>query len=408
MSYVELKEKNRQANLQLEENPRLLGSRPRQSWPVPVIFTSSAIAALLFFAGIDLCLRFCFHPDVYQLPNHTFIWWTVSDYRKLRQPPETLIFGSSLMIAAVDQGDATYIDNSIDSAIHHHSLCLTDNLNQKIGGHHTNFSFAVGGQMASDVYAISQTLINATNHPKLIIWGIAPRDFLDSAFREPIASDTAQYMNKIGQRKTIAPQHTSLPFYIEEGLLHICQLFANKENFIASKNEMLREFIKQISTKLTLNRNKNVSVESQVVSTENLDIGERIVWPCKASSAQLVDNTKEYRMRYNPFNSRSFYQQLQFCEKFLDQADKLGIKVLFVNMPITSRNMSLLPPGVYNLYLNKVRQIAQNHGEHFYDLNGDSHFSERDFTDTVHLNGIGGRKFVELLSSHIQSDHILQ
>ncbi len=51
--------------------------------------------------------------------------------------------------------------------------------------------------MASDVYAIAANFVTPQVKPRLIIWGIAPRDLLDAAFPGAVTSDTAQYMNKI-------------------------------------------------------------------------------------------------------------------------------------------------------------------------------------------------------------------
>ncbi len=408
MAQVELKEKNRQAYQKLGENLTPQVKKIPIAWHLPLIFSSSAIVALLFFAAIDLCLRFSFHPDLYQLPDHNFIWWSVSEYRKLKQAPETLIFGSSLMVAVTDYGDATYLNSPIDSATHHQSMCLANNLYKQTGDRHSNFSFAVGGQMASDVYAIERTLIQSANCPRLIIWGIAPRDFVDTAFREPLASSTAQYMNRISQKSTIVAQHTSLPYYIEKALGRISKVFASKQDFVCIENAVMQSLVKELINNITCRSTKNITAHYGPTAEENLEIGDRIVQPCQAPPDHLIDNTKEYKARYNPFRPEAFNLQLKYCERFLNDAKTLGVKVLFVNMPITSGNMKLMPPGLYNLYLSKIRQIAQSHAAKFYDFNTGKLFSEKDFSDSVHLNGIGGKTFVELLSSRIKSDHILQ
>jgi hypothetical protein len=405
MSHAKLKERN-QATYP-GESQRLTTVNPR-GWRLPVLFSSSALFAFLLFAAVDLCLRFSFHPDVYQLPIHNFIWWSVSDYRKLNQTPETLIFGSSLMLAVTDYGDATYLNRTIDSATHHQSICLANSLDKLTGGQHSNFSFAVGGQMASDVYAIARTLINPMCPPKLIIWGIAPRDFVDTAFREPIVSSTAQYMNKISGNNIIAEQHTSLPYYIEQTLRQISKLFSSKEDFISPQMTAARTLVNDLTKGLDIPSDKNTPRHYGAAAEENLEIGDRLVPPCKAAPERLVDNTTEYRARYNPFKPQSFALQLKYCDNFLSYADKLRIKVLFVNMPITSTNMALMPEGVYKLYLNNIKQLAQNHAATFYDFNKESLFSEKDFVDSVHLNGIGGKHFVEILAHRIASDHILK
>lgn len=411
MSYVELKEKHLAGSQKLSENLSSSSINNQRAWHLPIFFKSAALTALLFFLVIDLCVRVTFHPDVYQLPNHSFIWWSVADYRRLKHIPETLIFGSSLMLAVVNDGDATYLNRAIDSNLHHQSFCLKDYCESKVAGTHSNFSFAVGGQMASDVYAIAKTLIHSTNSPKLIIWGIAPRDFVDAAFREPISSDTAKYMNKISQTSTIPSEHTSLPFYIEKGLVQISNIFARKEDFVSIANEATGTLLRQLSKTTNIPQVKSLKVADRSApprNSENRDGKDLITSACTNGSEHLLDNAQEYRTRYIPFRPKSFNRQLQYYEKFLDYVDALKVKVLLVNMPLTSSNISLMPPGIYSLYLNRIKRIARNHSAQFYDFNDGNLFSEKDFLDPVHLNGKGGEKFVQILSSRIKVDHSLQ
>ena len=113
----------------------------------------------------------------------------------------------------------------------------------------------------------------------------------------------------------------------------------------------------------------------------------------------MTDNTKEYLTRYNPFKPKTFVAQRNYLEKFLEQQNNLGVKVLLVNMPLTGVNMSLLPGPTYETYLYTLKALAKKYNADVLDLNGDPRFNQSDFFDTAHLNGRGGQKFIEVLSS---------
>lgn len=204
------------------------------------LLTSRFIAALAFFFVVDLAVRFQIHPDPYSLPQRSFIWWAVHDYKQLKQVPDIVLFGSSLMLATVNEGDAAHYNKLIDSATHHRSLYLEELLKDKQDKPVSTFSFAIGGQMASDAYAIAANFITPKFKPQLIIWGIAPRDLLDSAFPGAITSDTAQYMNKIAGVDLIVNEHRTFNSIVDQCLRRISSMYRNHLGFISDLKQSLR------------------------------------------------------------------------------------------------------------------------------------------------------------------------
>src|SRR5258708_3142279 len=57
------------------------------------ILKSNFILALALFFAIDLFARIAFHPDRFNLPEHSQIWWTVNGFKNLDRLPDILIFG---------------------------------------------------------------------------------------------------------------------------------------------------------------------------------------------------------------------------------------------------------------------------------------------------------------------------
>jgi len=372
-------------------------------------FSSRVIAAVALFFVLDLFIRLQIHPDKFSLPERSFIWWAVQDYRHLKQMPNIVLFGSSLMLAAVNEGDAAYYGKLIDAAKHHRSYYLEKLLQSQWDRPASTFSFAIGGQMASDVYAIASNFITPSFKPKLIIWGIAPRDLLDSAFPGAYTSDTARYMNKIAGSDLIANEHLTFNSVVDQCLRHLSYIYRERLDFISDSKQALRNLEDRHVIPLFAELGANIPGRATMVrqlmnprdgSMGDIEVGEWMISSSGKPSTELKDNTHEYQLRYNPFKVKTFNSQAGYFEKFLQQQQELGVKVVLVNMPLTKQNMKLLPPSSYDKYVSTVSRLATQYGASIIDLNHDPNFKTSDFFDTAHLNGFGSEKLFKVISKH--------
>lgn len=344
-----------------------------------------------------------FRPDRFDLPEHNEIWWSMHCFRQLERPPDLLIFGSSLMLAVTNNGDATYLKQPLDGALHHQSFCLEENLSRHLKKPIRSYSFAVGGQMASDAYAIERTMIDKANRPQLVVWGIAPRDLVDAAFDGAASSDTARYMNKIAGAQIIPPGHRSLPAYIDKAISRLSYLYQMRTDFVCVKQNFLRELrkgLEKIAKPASLPFFQK-ALDQGGEPPQEIEIGDRIIGVCTHYPETIKDNTREYRKRYNPFKLKTLIEQASYLERFLSLNRELGSRVVLVNMPLTAQNQQLMPIGLYDSYLSELRLLASKYGAEVLDLNSPSIFSSKEFFDTAHLNGLGGEKLARLLSSHL-------
>ena len=338
----------------------------------------------------------------------------MKDYRHSVQPPDILLFGSSLMLAAVNEGDATHYKKLVDTATHHYSSYLADLLKNRYGYPISNYCFAIGGQMASDVYAIAANFVSEKYKPRLIVWGIAPRDLIDAAFPGAITSDTARYMNKIAGKDIVGEEHKTFNSLIDQSLRRGIFIYRVRDNFLSILKQTVR--ILQVQQAMWITSLERGNLEKIVPppgrqkmlrelmnprdgTMGDIEVGEWLIGANAEPSKTLKDNTGEYLVRYNPFKPKTFAAQRGYLEKFLQQQKQVGVKVLLVNMPLTGVNMSLLPATTYDTYLYTVRSLAKKYNADILDLNGDSRFNQSDFFDTAHLNGLGSQKFIEVLST---------
>ena len=133
-------------------------------------------------------------------------------------------------------------------------------------------------------------------------------------------------------------------------------------------------------------------------------------WICRPFSQKIqthLDNTIEYKQRYNPFHEDLYQNQLAYGVKLLKMARDQNTKVVMINMPLRKSNLSLMPAGIYDRYLRDIEKAAEENGALFINMNNDKIFAPADFWDPVHLNGLGSIKFINLLCKELQQAKLL-
>ena len=108
-----------------------------------------------------------------------------------------MLLGSSLIIALQNDGDATYYNKSLDAVKHYKSDYIEERVHTLSGKIIHTASFAIGGQTASDAYAIFASMLNQQSAPKMLIWGVAPRDFVDRTYPHPEDTETVRYLTQV-------------------------------------------------------------------------------------------------------------------------------------------------------------------------------------------------------------------
>lgn len=416
------------------------------------VMLSYVLLAILLFIGLDLVNRYALPADKYASANKSFIWWAVDDYRKLPRRPDIVVFGSSLMLAALNDGDATAAGAGFDALTHHRCLYWESLLGKTAHRPVETASFAIGGQMASDVCAIVSTLFDSANTaPHFILWGIAPRDFVDSTFGVPQQTEVVRYMDRLaGDRDVLSNRQVSNNFYPQSSFPG--QMNADKRSVLGNSMERSvfpawtifnkRSFTwnnieQSIGLLSSFYARRHQYIDAQInccklllssltaydpqqahaphwlfryanyMLPEDNSLSEWHVAPFDPVQAKPVDNSKEYQTRYNPFKPATFKSQLEYLRLTLQTARAAQSRVLLVNMPLQSANLRLLPPHVYDSYLQEIQKIARQENAVFLDFNQAGLFSMHDFADTVHLNGLGGMKFFNLIDQRVDTAQLL-
>lgn len=336
---------------------------------------------------------------------HTWIWWATTEYLATQPPPDVVLMGSSLIMHSVSRCEADYVGRDIDYVTHHKSTYLRNSLMNKLPGYNGEcFNFALPGGMLSDDFIIGRAMFNQQRKPKVLVLGLSLRDFMDTCVHCAGSTPAFRYLKRYCPIDDIVTLAWPEPWRQVE-------YYMGKGFYLYGKSLDLQviaaESAKKLSSQL-LPAPANAAV-CQTDYTQNLPVNlrsevEKGMFIVQSKPKyDFEDNRPIFRKRYRNRNEKLFAVQKEFLEKLLQQCNDLGIKVVIANMPLTPDHHEILPPGQYPDYLAMLEQEAHKYGCTYIDLNTDPQFTRRDYYDTCHMNGTGGKKFLDTLIAKIQA-----
>lgn len=382
---------------------------------VKKLLSSYVICAALLFVGLEAVgsALNTYAPQTlalspYKSANRSWVWWNVRDFGRLTAAPDIVLLGSSLMMAPLHGGDAVHLNSAQNVPLHHKSQLLEDLLQEKFNRNYHTFAFALGGEMVSDAWAISDTLLKGERKPKVIIYGVAPRDFMDSALPSAASTEVYKYMSRIGDLSAVDKDaYSSFWQQGENALSKISFTYKHRPDFLYIQHRWAKELFRKLLGYKELELvNSPYHVRKQAFSElpEDNGPGSLFVDPPGPAQEPYEANLDEYRFRYRKVNLKQFNTQLTFLERLLVLSEKENIRIVLVNMPLTEDNMGLMPPGFYQNYLDKVTALTTSHKALLLNLNDPKIFPQKYFTDSVHLNTRGGEHFFQVLADRLKAD----
>lgn len=382
----------------------LTPKRGKQNW-----LSSYVLLAGLAVGVANLAAFAAFKADPVDSPNRCWAYWTAKDWQALQKSerkPDAVFFGSSLMVAVVNDGDSSFLQKPLDAVKNHRSAYFESYAGKLLGKQITTHSFAIGGQMASDACALFRALPAKGDSRPILIWGVAPRDLVDSSFSDPATTETVRYLDKVSYPKDALPESKRIWKQLERQIERGIYLYGRRADFQCVERKLSEALIGSLtSTKFdTIQTPQPLLKIAMAEQPEENFPGQWIVTPYSQKAARHAlwnDNSKEYVMRYQPFKPKVFNNQTQYMEKLLQQAHQMGFAVILVNMPLLKENTDLLPSGIYDKYLNAISELAKKNGASFVDCNRAGLFSRADFCDPVHLHGLGAQKFLRIVAAQV-------
>jgi len=374
-------------------------------------FQSVFVIAAALYAALSLYLAFNapFDFDQYNTKCRGWAWWTINDLRSHpAQAHNVALLGSSLMISAASGCDANFLKKSVDLTEHHKAAYLDDMLTTRFGGKFNTFNLATPGQMPSDAFMMLKTMVNTADRPEIVIYGVAPRDFIDSTLSSPVDTEPFHYLKRIVNLDDVSEALfrnpiSKLDFWLGKTAYfykYSLDFEMALSDFCTSKMERLippdknHPFTYWDRVKL-LPQYLPGEIKPGAVMTDPIDR--------QFAKSHFTDNTADYVDRYHRPDKAIYSTQFYFLRKLTDYCQREKIELILVNMPITRQNVSILKPMWYLYYIQALREFSFYHNVPAFDLCEFDRYEHADYHDPVHLNAFGARKFFDRLVAFMAS-----
>lgn len=374
---------------------------------------STFLAALLLFVAINVVILVCSGemPLSARLPSS--LSKLNERYSSQVEAPAVTLLGSSLMRApfhACDEelyGRIDYVNFSEARTLSKQLSCMD--------GQITVFNLARDGAMVTDSLLLEEKLLRGKLIPKLIVYGIAPRDFVDCMLENERATESFSYLFDFWDAIKYGDIYSSN--WLERFELVLTQSFP----LFSSRNALQDAFMSLLKLDPVGDRVRAAqsAVGEEQRNTERvLKITRALRGDCRGEALLLSQQTKngaiinnavgettdwmaslwQYSLRYLVIDQKRFERELNAFGHILEIAKERNIRVLVLNMPLSPANLALLPEGFYKSYLIRTQAICKQQSADYFDLQVDRQFTRSCYRDVAHLNAKGGRLLIERIS----------
>jgi hypothetical protein len=377
----------------------------------PVAF----IAALLLFTAVNVVL-YIFHnhyqPTIEQAclnssPNaasHTkeWTWWLARKWLEQKTPPDVVLFGSSQMGSAICAADAQHELKVVDALLHRRVTSLESNLASRLGRPVSVFTLATPGAMCSDAYMASKALFTNDFHPKVVILGVAPRDFIDASLPYAASTEPFRFYSRFvspGTKLTLDAYHSPLAW-----LQYAVDALPFKKLGMFVQGALAEGPAEKLDDGGT-----DTASGTPLAAVLGAGPAERGKWlvPANIPDDLWTDNTKEYKHRFANPGTPVYDAEKQFFNAFLSNMQARGITVVVVGMPSLPMNRQLLSNKFWAQFRSTLSKSCSLHNAQFLDLTDSPLFVKADYLDTVHLNAKGGAKLFNTLGAYAAADPLV-
>jgi hypothetical protein len=373
---------------------------PRSKGPV-----SAAIVAMVILFVVNLWLT---GQDGLSRENrldpHASDALAVTSFmRRQTTQPDIGLLGSSLVAVSSVQAAAIAEKKPVDRLTHRNSEYFDQALHSSLGKNANTACLALGGAMASDAYLLAKHVLNSSNPPRAIIYGISVRDFQDNLM---FGVETSEAFKLFYQPEDL-PDVWRLPHVTPDTKLALtfasfCPLWDDR---VALSSGVVKTALKPVSE---LFRSTTPAVPSALPPSPAMKIDGPLA-PGESVGHPDAEHMKEaYLNRYNPLAPSQIRTQFAYFSKLLELCHKRHVPVLVVNMPISAVNVSIMPPQLYQYYMTESQKLCQENAAEYRDFNKAPLNDDANFLETVHLNPHGSTLFFDALAKTVGSSAVAQ
>lgn len=326
------------------------------------------------------------------VPNeHRVLVNKISRFFDSGENPDIIVLGSSIMLIPAARCDDR-MDGQSDCYAewyyyqhfpdYDQSKYLERQLSEKLAQPFKLKNLAIASSIMSDHCGVLEEVVARDRHPKLVICGLAPRDFLDNTFQNWQQTPTRMYLN---ETRAIAglPSEFSVPALVD--------WYKCSERHFKKVFARIRTACSNIACNLTSHPVKLAYVRDEI----------------KQVKPNFQKDVRKYNDLYNPPNFPMLAIQAEHLTKMLTLARANNIQVVLVNMPLARENIACLNKDAYRTYLETLHKTARDHDVVLLDLASLPEYSREDFEDSCHLDAEGGFKLYRQIVSGITTNSAL-
>jgi hypothetical protein len=223
---------------------------------------------------------------------------------------------------------------------------LKSQLNQKL----RTFIFAASGSVASDQCMILATLRKMHCLPKIVIYGVTPRDFINNGIFCPASTPVFQYLDQrfeVGNLYQDVYENKNNPLYtvLKNCLYFFRENIRLKNTFVVWWQKLLLPF----DTARVVTSDWRDSIKTVLPSDEQFQdepapqiLGKRMLDQyVKDKKPYLVSDLNSNSLAYRPFSEFIYKQQLSYFSRLISLCKSEDIQLIIVNMPTTQEHIEL-------------------------------------------------------------------
>jgi hypothetical protein len=263
---------------------------------------------------------------------------------------------------------------------------------------------------------IAQKMMSNQKKPKLLIYGIAPRDLLDNNVKSPVTTDIFRYLSTLGSVIALPGEaFTSVDDKVNCVLKEISFLVDRKNVFSKYTDDRGKVLISHLvlarsNTKpAPLSDQQKIAQAHDVLTAPEKPGGQptapkqftpeelAAVKPTdpvakKVAAYELLQQVSKgvTIFRYNPYCAERYERQLVFLDRLLSHLEDIGVQVVVVKMPLKQEHVAIMPKQLLESYTRDVERLTTKYGAALLDFNS-SEFKDSDYGDVAHLNPNGAK-----------------
>jgi hypothetical protein len=311
------------------------------------------------------------------------------------------------------QNEADFSNTNLDIVVNRRTRYLESSLSQRLPPQLKTapvcFNFALPGAFVSDDYMILRTMLSGPHRPKVVVFGLSPRDFIENGLRGAAFSPHFRYLKRF----------TPIDDIVDVSMPHIWQragYFADNHLFFLGKKLEVQCLTQQFCQNIANAIHKPLPVKHNETAVLAQDVGKAIyetelkegVWiakPHRTPPYYEGGAVAEFKRRYK--DSKKIDNQLRWLDMALTLCKEQDIKVVIVNMPVTDRNLTVYPSGIYDSCVAAIENEAKRFDCEFIDLQATHAFPVSDFSDMWHMNACGGKRLLDNVADKIAGNATL-